>query len=74
MNITQHKSNNKVIGAPPGVPIHECGAAPTTIIANGWRTYWKPTAKELELLNTGGLVQLEYQAHSMHPHVLEVVE
>ena len=73
MRPTQHISNNRVLGAPPGwvqgeLPV---GAiAITDVVNRGIPTvvsFWKPDAEELAALNAGGLVSLSIIGHSMPP-------
>ncbi len=59
----QHRSNNAVLGAPPGTPIDECSVLPITRIEYGDGTpavvsYWMATADELARLNAGKAVAL----------------
>lgn len=63
MERAQHKTNNDVLGAPPGVPIEQCHALPITRVqfADGVvavLSYWRPTTRELELINAGAPVRL----------------
>lgn len=62
MDRTQHRSNNQVLGAPPGwdqgaLP---CGAlAITRTVVDGQPamvSFWRPTPLELQLLQEGGTV------------------
>lgn len=71
---SQHKSNNHVLGAPPGVPIEECEALPITVTNYscghvGLKSFWKPTDEELEVLLQGGFVTLEVLTDN-HPPVI----
>lgn len=73
MRPTQHPSNTRVLGAPPGwdqkeLPVH--ALAVTDSVQDGVPTilsYWKPDAAELALLNAGGLVALSVVGRSMPP-------
>lgn len=62
MVITQHPSNNSVLGAPPGVSIEDCRALPITRgLVDGKPvciSYWKPTDAEIELILRGKCVAL----------------
>lgn len=64
MRYVQHKSNNRVLGAPAGWDQKElpCGALPITdTVVEGkpaFMSYWKPSAEELKVLNRGGLICL----------------
>lgn len=71
MNRHQHRSNNTVLRAPPGVPHEECFALPITRLqyADGERavaSYWMPTPTELALLNAGRAVRLSVMGDT-HP-------
>jgi hypothetical protein len=73
MERTQHPSNNSVLGAPKGWDQGElpCGALPITrSVIDGMPcivSYWRPTAEELALLATGGLVSLCVIGSTMPP-------
>jgi hypothetical protein len=61
MDPVHRRTNNMVLGPPPGVSDDECMTVtatlttePVCIIA----TFWKPTPQELELLNSNGLICL----------------
>lgn len=63
MNFAQHKSNNAVLGAPPGVSIEQCRALPITrvVFADGDHacvSFWLPTVQELQLLAQGQPLRL----------------
>ncbi len=63
MDRTQHKTNNGVLAAPPGVSHEQCVPISVTHVEfsdgqKGKLTYWKPTTRELELLNKGAAVRL----------------
>ena len=72
MRCVQHKSNNGVLGAPTGMSYEECAPAPITRVVyadgtSGVRTYWTPTAAELELLRCGGYIEVEVIGNTMPP-------
>lgn len=72
MKLTQHSTNNAVFGAPPGVSAEQCKPAPATKMSyeNGQRsirTYWRPSADELTLLNTKGVVCVETWGTTLVP-------
>lgn len=78
MNPTQHKTSNRVLGAPVGwdqkdVP---CGAIAIRDGVEGTlrtvTTHWRPSAEELALLNAGGLVTLTVPGISMPPAAIGV--
>ncbi len=59
----QHRSNNAVLGAPPGTPIEQCEGLPITRAhyADGTEiviSYWMPDADELARLNAGKAVAI----------------
>ena len=63
MKKTQHRSNNDVLGAPPGTPIEACEALPITRLrfedgTRGVASYWTPSEDELALLKQGAAVRL----------------
>lgn len=63
MERTQHRTNNSVLGAPPGATIEDCGALPITRVqfadgSNACVSFWRPSAAELELLQAGRHVRL----------------
>lgn len=74
MNPTQHKSNNDVLPAPPGVAIEDCRALPITRVVfhpsgrPGVMSYWQPSAEELKLLAQGHAVYLSFWGQT-HPPV-----
>jgi len=77
MDRHQHPTNNDVLGAPPGVPIDECGALPITRIqySDGipaLASYWRPTPAELVLLARGSAVRLTVLGHTHPPLMLGV--
>lgn len=78
MNKTQHKSNNRVLGAPNGWDQNavECGALPITDCdfegVPAVASYWRPTAEELKALNDGGLVVLFVLGRTMPPVAIDV--
>lgn len=77
MNAIQHPSNNRVLGAPPGVPIEECRALPITDTElNGYpavASFWRPEPEELAALNAGKAVVLVVAGHT-HPPLFVGVE
>lgn len=77
MDFIQHPSNNRVLGAPAGVPIEECRALFITDTAmNGAHaiaSFWKPSPEELALLNAGKPVVLIVQGYT-HPPLFVGVE
>lgn len=65
----QHPTNNAVLGAPPGMPMEQCGALAVTRIEyeHPWdsrqnqqavASFWMPTPAELALMNQGRAVRL----------------
>lgn len=63
MERTQHRTNNSVLGAPPGATIDECCALPITRVQftegeQACVSFWRPSAAELELLKAGRAVRL----------------
>lgn len=77
MNRHQHRSNNDVLRAPPGVPIEECSAlAITRIVYPGGEpavaSYWMPTADEIARLNAGKAVAVVLMGHTHPPLFLAV--
>jgi hypothetical protein len=80
MNPTQHRTSNRVLGAPPGwnqaelpcnaVAIRD-GVEPDTNLRTV-TTHWRPDADELALLNRGGLVTLTVPGITMAPARLGV--
>lgn len=69
----QHPTNNRAIGAPPGVSYEECVALPITdaLYPDGSRSlfsFWMPTSQELALLAAGAPVRLEIRG-AIHPMV-----
>ncbi|MBA4343242.1 MAG: hypothetical protein C0423_13985 [Methylibium sp.] len=78
MNPTQHSTNNLVLGAPPGWDQTQtyCSALPVTraVTPEGQPlvlSFWRPSAEELQLLNSGGLVALSVYGNTMPPVWLE---
>lgn len=57
MTPRQHKTSNRVLGAPKGVPIEECAPLPITdTTMNGdpaVASFWYPSIEELAMLNVG---------------------
>jgi hypothetical protein len=78
MNRTQHTSNNDVLGAPKDWNQAElpCSALPITRTecdgVPAIKSYWRPTAEELVLLNTGAPVALWILGAGMPPVMLTV--
>jgi hypothetical protein len=78
MRVTQHPTNNRVIGAPKGWDQKEvpCGAVPVTdYVHEGLPvviTYWRPTAEEVAALARGEFLQLSVVGTSMPPVAIEV--
>lgn len=78
MQPTQHRSNNRVLGAPEGWDQGElpCGAlAITDVDVHGIpavMSFWRPSADELAALNAGGLVSLCVPGRSMPPAAIGV--
>lgn len=73
MRATQHRSNNDVLRAPPGVSIEDCAPLPITRIqyATGEHaviSYWVPTAAELARLNAGKPVAIVASGRT-HPPI-----
>jgi len=79
MRHMQHPSNNDVLGAPPGVPIEECGALPITRVeyAGGLPavvSFWRPSPDELAALNRGDPVFLSIMGRTHAPLYVGVGE
>lgn len=78
MQKIQHKSNNRVLGAPQGwdQDALPCGALPITdTMVAGLPcivSFWNPSPVELETLNKGGSVALYIIGDTMPPVALEV--
>jgi hypothetical protein len=78
MNRHQHPTNNDILGAPPGMPIEECGALAITRVVwketgqHGVVSYWMPSAGELDLLNHGKAVRLTVIGNTHPPLALGV--
>jgi hypothetical protein len=78
MNNFQHPSNNDVLGAPKGWNQAElpCDALAITRSEYGGmlvvKSYWRPSAEELAVLNAGGSVELAVLGHTMAPVMLSV--
>ena len=76
MEFIQHSSNNRVLGAPEGVPIEECRALPVTDMMVDGRpvvaSFWKPDANELAALNAGHPVILMIQGFTHAPVMVGV--
>lgn len=74
---TQHQSNNAVLGAPLGMGADECTALPITRIlyADGTpavASFWKPSAFELALINSGRTIRLTVLGTTHAPLMLGV--
>lgn len=71
MSPIQHPSNNRVLGAPKGVPIEDCRALAVTDVemhgAPAVASFWRPDAQELALLNSGKAVVLFVQGQTHAP-------
>lgn len=78
MNHIQHRSNNDVLGAPPGVTIDECRALPITRVKYPPNdipavvSFWKPTREELEAINRGEPIYLSIIGNTHAPVLLGV--
>lgn len=76
MNFIQHHTNNRVLGAPEGVPIEECRALPITDTemngAPAVASFWMPDADELALLNAGKPVVLFVSGYNHAPLYITV--
>lgn len=78
MRATQHKTNNRVLGAPKGWDQAElpCNAiALTDVLVEGMpavMTFWIPDASELAVLNAGGFVTLCIPGNTMPPAAIRV--
>lgn len=77
MNPTQHPSNNDVLRPPAGASVDECRALPITRVVYGETTpavisYWKPSAEQLRLLNTGAPVWLSVLGMTHPPMAIGV--
>ncbi len=77
MRVTQHPSNNAVLGAPPGMSIDECKAAPITRTrysdgSASVATYWQLTDDERAAIAAGGMVRVEVLGASMPPMIVSV--
>lgn len=80
MKFIQHKSNNRVLGAPAGWDQKElpCDALPVTDVffapnTPAVQSYWKPDAGELEALAKGGCLVLSVIGVTMPPVAMHVV-
>lgn len=77
MNFIEHPTNTRVLRAPPGVRLAECGPLPVTdTVMNGQPavgSFWKPSPEELAALNEGHPVVL-LVAGDRHPPVFIGVE
>ena len=63
MRSTQHRSNNAVLAAPPGVSVEECRPLPITRVRfpdgeEGVVSFWQPSSEQLALLAAGQPVRL----------------
>jgi hypothetical protein len=71
MSPIQHPTNNRVLGAPQGVPIEDCKAlAVTDTVMNdapAVASFWRPDALELAMLNAGKAVVLCVQGQTHAP-------
>jgi hypothetical protein len=72
MRVTQHPSNNAVLGAPPGQTTEECRPAPITrcLYGDGTRTvctYWQPSDEERSAIAAGALICVEVVGVTMPP-------
>lgn len=80
MRATQHRSNNRVLGAPAGISQDElrCSAIAITDCTHaGVRavaSFWRPSSEELAMLNAGALVALIVPGSTMMPAAIEVME
>ena len=77
MKKMQHRTNNDVLGAPPGTPIEECEALPITRLrfedgTRGVASYWTPSEDELALLKRGAAVRLIVLGTTHAPLILGV--
>lgn len=78
MRAIQHKTNTRVLGAPKdwNQAVLPCNAiAVTDVLVEGQpaiMTFWKPSADELALLNSGGLVTLCTSGSNMPPVAIGV--
>lgn len=80
MRFVQHRTNNKVLGAPEQWDQAKlvCNALPVTVdeLAPGVKcihSFWAPNAQELSELNRGGLVRLTVLGETTKPVALAVV-
>lgn len=77
MNPIQHKSNNDVLAAPPGVPIEECAPLAITRVrfSNGmpavW-SFWQPTEAERKAIAAGAPVRMSCWGRTHPPIALHV--
>lgn len=67
-----------LIGRPPGYTQEEIGGLPALIDPSdprfpAIRSYWRPSAEELESLADGAYIELEVIAHQMVPVALNIV-
>jgi hypothetical protein len=75
MDRHHHRSNNAVLGAPPGVPIEECGALPITRIrysdgTDAVASYWMPNDAERALITAGAAVRVIALGVTQPPMIL----
>ncbi|MRW88853.1 hypothetical protein GJ699_02525 [Duganella sp. FT80W] len=78
MNKIQHPSNNAVLGAPEGWNQAELPCEALAITRSEYagmpvvKSYWRPSAEELAILNAGGSVELAVLGHTMPPVMVSV--
>ena len=78
MQKIQHPSNNGVLGAPAGwdqkhIPCNALAITRTEVDGTpAIVSYWRPTAGELAMLNSGGAVALWVLGGGMPPVAVEV--
>jgi hypothetical protein len=77
MDRHHHRSNNDVLGAPPGVPIEECMALPITRIrysdgTNAVASYWMPSDAERALIAAGAAVRIIALGITQAPMIMGV--
>lgn len=79
MRATQHKTNNRVIGAPPGwdqkeLPCTALAITDTTVEGlPAIASFWQPNEADLKVLNAGGLVVLVVLGQGMPPVILDTI-
>ena len=74
MDIINHPSCTKMLGAPEDMPEPNCNALPVAEVTDKWGawsvSFWQPTPDELTILAEGGTISLWVRAQNdAHPVV-----